>query len=380
MYADSWYKYRKCNLLYKKYKTKAQTWNSGAYIASVRLDKDKGCDRAESYVRWDEVLYTRAYAIIGNFTRKDGPFTINYVNYGENRAISLPNSLDGRDRAGFVNYFRPSIFSSYAMISPHVSTKTGPTGDVYLRSTAETEYDYENHRIIIHGTEGHMMVNPIDIANEFVALTVSLTHEPADYQESDDLFIEEQEYVDNLIWSSRAVLNNGRLQMSGAFAPDHFHITDNDGVGSKVRLELSVDKIVVDVPKEIDLDEISVNFGIDTGNLGWGISNHFAIHQIENEVQIHAPHVPDFTFDFSLFPNPAQQTISIEAKLPYTDNITISIIDLNGQRVKKLYQGRILANDLFNIQGDLSGLRGQEVYILELSTRRESIRKKVILE
>lgn len=168
--------------------------------------------------------------------------------------------------------------------------------------------------------------------------------------------------------------------MTGAFNPEQFQVVANDGEGSKIKVEFKVDKMVVNVPKKYDLDEVSVNFGVDLGNLGWGISEKFAIRKADNELRIHEAFVPEALLDFSYFPNPTDNLINVEAELPYTDDVTVSIIDLNAQVVKELYQGRIKAGHPLQVQAALSDLPGKRVYILELHTRKESIRRKIILD
>ena len=380
--ADAWYKRRRCNAIYERYKTKAQTWVNSLFrlYSAERIDKDKGCDKAESEVFWAYRDYTRAYAEVGNLVKVDGPFRIEYNSPGSARAIVEPSSPDYRNRAGYAPFHKPSIYSHAPIVDPHVSNKKGPSADVHIKSTADHEYDYVNHRIIIHGTEGHLMVHPDDIANEYTAVTVSLTYEPESYTESDDPAKEEEEYNRNVFWSSRAILNNGLLQMEGFFQPNNFQTVSNDGVGNEIKVTFQVDKMVVDVPKEYDLDDISVNFGVDAGNLGWGISEKFAIRKAKNELLIHEAFIPNTTLDFHFYPNPTADQLKIDATIPYSDDVKISLYTIEGNFIKELYQGPMIADQPLHLQESVLSLLPHRMYLVEIRTSRDMIVRKLIRE
>jgi len=290
--------------------------------------------------------------------------------------------LDGYFCRGYNAIHHPSDMTRYAITLPHhIENIKSKYDDAYFNQLKAPIFDESAYTVTINGLEGILRLsNASDVANDFVAFTVSITYEPDSYEPSEDPVKEESEYLDNLIWSSRAVYNNGTIKMSGDFAPSHFTVTLNDGPKRNTEIALSAKPIIVSIPEEYNLDDLSVNIGVDAGNLGYGISEKFNIREATNIVKINEPHVPEGIFEFQGFPNPVQDDLIIKTKLPYTTHGIISLIDSDGNLVKTLYKGEIRADQELELEQSLKGLPRNRIYFLELSTHQERLARKIILK
>ena len=223
-------------------------------------------------------------------------------------------------------------------------------------------------------------MNALDIANDFTAFTISVTHEPPLYTESKDPYVEDKEYIKNLVWSSTAMLNNGRVLMNGALEASFFKVTQHDGPESKIAVELTIDELIIPIPKDISLEELSVNFGVDGGNLGYGISEKFIVTEPTDELTLSPFFVPEEVFTFENYPNAVSDVLNIKIKLPYSKDVNIVLMDVNGNMVKQIYQGGIVADREVVIQKTLNALPGKNgLYFLVMELDNQILVRKVLV-
>ena len=137
----------------------------------------------------------------------------------------------------------PSDQTKYFIIRPDLElVDKNANSKGYIESEGNKPiFDEENHTIIIKNLNGGLEMGVVDLANDFQALTVSVTREPEKYTESENPYEAEEEYLENLIWSSTAMLNNGRILMNGVFTPSDFKVTRNDGPKSRVEVKFHID-------------------------------------------------------------------------------------------------------------------------------------------
>ena len=337
---------------------------------------------------WSDKTVDRAIAIAGDRFKIPSPefdnplFTVwlEKTGYAEYVIEDRDYNDDPNSSAGFNRMLSPADQTNYFITKPkEIYAKSSRVGTVYHQGGAPI-FDYKDHTITILGIKGELQVGASDVTNDFSALTISVTHEPHTYVESEDPYTAEDEYLNNLVWSSTAMLNNGRVLMDGAITPANFTVTKNDGQRSTVAVAIHIDKLVIPVPKDIALDEVSINFGVDGGNLGLGISRKFNVTNPEHELTINPLFFPEEVFEFVNYPNPVSDVLNIRIELPYTNPVKVRLLDINGKKVKDIYEGYLPANQLLEIEGSLKGLPAHRVYFLELETRDRVLTRKVIIE
>lgn len=399
--ADAWVKFRgKCRPWLKEWKTRAWVDNlpdSGGPHINVDYDcnkRDKSCTKAVSNCYWDDRTRTRAYAVGGDRVRisdGDSPFSAEIVDYtfadyeivarclGSTGTI-IGGGADcyGNDAAGFNRILLPADQTSYHITKPFLEEPTRNSRGHISITDSKPIYNEADHTIIIKNLKGVLGMRALDIANDFAAFTISVTHEPQSYVESEDPYKEEREYMENLVWSSTAILNNGRVRMDGAFRSSSFEIMKNDGPQSEVTVELNIKELIIPIPKDISLDEVSVNFGVDGGNLGYGISNKFTVRNPTDQLIINPFFTPEETFTFENYPNAVSDVLNIKVELPYSQETTIVLMDVNGDMVKQIYEGGIHANREFVFQESLSDLN-EGIYFLVMEVRNQLLVRKVIV-
>lgn len=390
--ADAWVKHRRCNWIYKEWKTLAWT----DYVPDglhINVDwecreKDKSCDLAESDCFWSDKTRTRAYAVGGDEVSysNGGPFTVTLYNYSNAEFVIVPIPWipgDGNqfavNSAGFNSLLVPADQTKYHITRPYEVEATD-TQRGKIAMTEKPIYNEGTHTVTLQNVKGILEMGVVDLVNDFSALTLSITHEPETYLPSEDPYGEQQEYMENLIWSSTAMLNNGRILMDGDLKSSYFTITKNDGQKGRVEVQLNIDVLDIQIPKDISLDDISVNIGVDGGNLGYGISRKFSIPNPSDELIINPRYVPEEVFEFENYPNPVSDQLKIKAKLPYTYQVEIRLLDIDGNPVKQLYSGSLLANQLLEINTNLEDLKKKGVYFIEMYTRDRKLIRKIIVK
>ncbi|MFH1734628.1 MAG: T9SS type A sorting domain-containing protein, partial [bacterium] len=95
---------------------------------------------------------------------------------------------------------------------------------------------------------------------------------------------------------------------------------------------------------------------------------------------IESPHEIQLPEDYqlSLFPNPFNSHLSIQAAIPFNNNVDISVYNSSGQRISKLFDGflpRGVHNFGWNAAEVASG-----VYYIQINTGQESIAQRVVFE
>lgn len=331
-YADAWVQNNTvCNWFTKRYKAHVGIKKAGD-IFDYCSDTKKDCYNIEIECKKDICqdyfcgYYARAYAQIND----QGS---NVIEYG---------GFDGTDYwyAGYDVTFKRAVQSYYPMIfyknGINRYTETGC-------NVKRTVFDFKNHKIRIYDINGIINLQTNDPINDFSSVVISLTKKT----DSDDEFSDEV-YMKNLISSSKIFVNNGILQLKGLIKKEMISIKKS---GQLISASFSVPLLEIDVPIDIDLNEVSVNIGVDNGNLGFGISDKFAI---ENNAEIHKiaeeQSVPnDFLF-IKNYPNPIEtDNISVEFQLSEAEDVEVFLYDYNGKLVKTLYKGHVNKEEIKTI-------------------------------
>lgn len=401
--ADAWYKVRsKCRFYRNKYKTQALVDRSAPGVLNTNYsckNRDGGCTIARSDCYWRDQTRTRAYAHAAEQIVRipelyddsgislkarffnDAIRVLSCVGSG---VIQIPaNSGDchGNSYAGFNRIELPADKTVYHITRPFISEPVQTSRAYTYLADQEPIFNEDNHTIEIRDMKGMLTMNAQDIANDFSAFTISVTYEPQSYAESEDPYDEENQYMENLIWSSTAMLNNGRVVMTGALSNASFQVVKNDGSQSEIAVAVNIDELIIPIPADIDLDDVSINFGVDVGNLGYGISEKFAVDQPTDELTINPFFIPEEVFTFENYPNAVSDVLNVKVKLPTSQDATIYLIDINGEPVKYLYEGGIGANREVIFKEDVKKIGLKDgVYFLRMVLRDRALVRKVIIK
>ena len=367
VFADAWIKVRsKCRWYRKKYKGHAHLKYCGA-IFWLKGDTDKGC----------ETFDARAFADPFN----DGGMTASawrtrrVINQPPFEAVVYEMGTFVPQFAGICGGENNLLQPSYLSYSPIVETQKRSKGSVGLESE-EPIFDYTNRVIILKNIKGHFNMASGDIINDFLAFTISLTNQPEEFNEGS---IADSEYREKLLWSAKALLNNGKLIMNSNFASDQFTFNSESKTDHTI-VNLNMDQLVIPVPEGMDMDNLVVNIGSDAGNLGYGISDKFKINKIDQSITIRKPMVFNEIFDFTNYPNPVSKELNIQIKLKESSQATIILYDTDGNPVQEVFDGKIISNKPLNIVHELKGLKPNKVYFLKLITNKRTLIRKVLVE
>jgi hypothetical protein len=347
-----------CSWFTKRYKAHVgikRAWQVGNQCS----DTDRDCYFVELDCRHGPALdffsayYARAYAKISD----NGSETIEFGGY------------DGTDYwyAGSDVRFKKPTQAHYPMIFLQKDK------DRFGQSSCKvkrTEFDVKNHRIILHNVEGVINLQTSDPMNDFAAIVISLTRRTDDSAElSDDV------YMSNLISSSKIFLNNGSLKLKG--------IVKKEMIKTKIQGKLlnatfSAGKLIIPVPKDISLDDVSVNIGVDNGNLGMGVSDKFAIENDVETYKIMEFSAPTEVLSISNYPNPSpNQLISVDFQLSESDNVEVFLCDDNGNVINTLYKGNVQKGE----QKTINDVNIDKIKIsgyVKIVTPQKTITKKIM--
>jgi hypothetical protein len=172
------------------------------------------------------------------------------------------------------------------------------------------------------------------------------------------------------------MINNGKLLFEGNFKAEHF-VTNGNNEMDEVKVNIKSMDIII--PKNIDMNNISVNMGLDNGNLGIGVSSKFRVDNKNSAHQISKSSVIEEEFSFTGYPNPNSGRFTVHLKLPTTQQIEVSVFNSNGSLIKSLYKGEAKKEAPIEIKADLSALL-PGVYFLKLSTPDKVLVRKLLKE
>ena len=373
--AEAWTKDRnKCRTFSKRFVAHTKIKNCGALFDHCRRrTKDCHFTDAECFRLRDNALYSEARASIGWRTEGVFPFEITWC--CEPRTTL---NLGPGDCGGYDNLFSPSIYSCSPILEPSYSDNKR----LFLQAS-NVEFDYETHSVIISNIEGLLAMNSTDLINDFAALVISVTNEP-EYVEYHNEEEDTRQYLSNLVWSAKAMFNNGEIQLNENFDVSHFIVDRESGNNSPSQAKLAIRELRIPISYEIDLDNLSVNFGVDGGNLGYGISEKFAIERVSHRILISDPAGISEDFNFLNYPNPISEELKISIALPYESSAQVILFDINGNVAAELFEGKLKKDQNLNLAFDVQNLKSNttkhKVYFLKLITDRRTLIRKVLIE
>lgn len=323
-FADAWVQNNTvCNWFTKRYKAHVGIKKAGA-LSDYCSQTERDCYNIE--IECNKAIcqdyfcgyYARAYAQIND----QGS---NIIEYG---------GFDGDDYwyAGYDVSFKKPVQTYYPMIFYRKSKERFTETQC---SVKKTQFDFKSHSIILHNITGTINLQTNDLVNDFASIVISLTKKSnSDDELRDDI------YLKNLIYSSKIFVNNGVLKLKGLIKKD---MILTKSVDKLTYISFSIPTLVISVPADINLDDVSLNIGVDSGNLGFGISDKFAIeNDAESYVISEEITTPNEQLTIKNYPNPAESNhISIDFQLSESENVEVLLYDNNGNVLDTLFKGYV---------------------------------------
>ncbi|MDN5204687.1 T9SS type A sorting domain-containing protein [Fulvivirgaceae bacterium BMA10] len=310
-----------------------------------------------------------AHASIGWRTIVGGPFDGTTWCCSEQLSVNVSGNYCG----GSNDIYYPAIYAK----SPIIEGLSTDFRNVSMNYD-NVVFDYENHAIIIKNIHGKMGLNSTDKSNDFTAFVISVTHEPNEMSE-EELDLEEN-YLKNIIWESKAILNNGKISMTNHLNPSHFTFSGNENKGASSNVAVNIDEIMIPVDASINLDDLTINVGVDAGNLGYGISRKFEIKNVDSKLIIGELHIFNETFDLINYPNPVKDELKVHINLKEDTEASVILFDSEGNAIHTLFEGKIEQNKQLELIYDVEALKRQSVYFIKLFTHNRTLVKKVLTE
>jgi hypothetical protein len=121
------------------------------------------------------------------------------------------------------------------------------------------------------------------------------------------------------------------------------------------------------------LDAVNRNYDNGTVNLGYLACPCSATRMASNEGII-----ADIKAEVSVYPNPVKGNSTLEFTLNYDSKVKVVIYNINGQIVNEVYEGNVSSEVKNAININASAIKSG-VYILKLTTEKESITKSLLI-
>jgi hypothetical protein len=304
-----------------------------------------------------QVIWARAYARAGAY----GGYAEEFGGYDPNNG----QWLAGANVSAQIPYLSPQPMVHKLLFGAKERYGKGRL------QVGNTIFDKATRTVRLVNIQGNLAVKTFDKANDFATFTISVTK--IDSLNADDF--SDATYKKQVIWSSKAMIHNGRLLLQGKFGFKNFTIADQNDESS---VQLNMQEMVIQLPTNVDMDNISVNVGVDNGNYGLGVSEKFKMSEEARVHQIAESYTAEEEFTFSNYPNPVTDKFTVTVKLPATQNVELGVYDGSGTLLKSLYKGQAVKDKALQVQSDLSGLK-RDVYYLKLTTADKVLARKLIL-
>jgi hypothetical protein len=244
-------------------------------------------------------------------------------------------------------------------------------------NTGTREYDARTRTMVVRGVRARLRNNPYDRVNEFSALHVSVLRSADNKQDSLNQNNDRQ-YLDHLLASSRAMLNNGKLTLEGALRDAR--VTVQDSAGYQIA-DLVLDELRLHVPEDVNPDEVTLQLGSDIGLLSAGVSPRYLPGAAALVRDVAPAAVAGETLEFSNYPNPVQAgtAATVEARTTTTEPVTIALYDATGRRVRTVYSGVLQAKALRSFPVDLQAISAG-IYYLRLERKGSRLTRRVVVQ
>jgi len=375
----------------------AETKGKNCWSIQVERATDRGCNWAESWVelyfctgpnvRKGEATPYQPYsngnpftAVLGTAQARIDDNSASTYSFGGYGGYAYNDDATNADLCTNSDYICMGSQGA-GLLFPATSPALNPTSrNGALRSAlldvGKREYDASTRTMVVHGLHARLRNNPYDRINEFSALHLSVLRS-ADNKGDSLNYNNDQYYLKNLLVSSRAMLNNGKLTLEGALR--EARVTMKDSAGYQIA-ELVLDEVRLQVPTEVNPNEVTLQLGSDVGMLSAGVSPRYMPGGASLVREVAAAKAGE-TLEFSNYPNPvtAGTTATVEARTATTEQVTIVLYGADGRLVRSVYSGLLKANTLRSFPLSLRGISAG-IYYLRLDRKGSRLTRRVVVQ
>lgn len=384
-----------CYWVTNKYVAETEGKNCGAI--QVERATDRGCTEAES---WVELYFCNGPAVRKGEDTPYQPYSGgNFFTavLGTAQARIDENSARTYSSGGYGGYAYENSNGTIVCTDPDyicmgnqgaglLFPATSPTLTPTVRNgglrsvlldVGKREYDPRTRTMVVRGLRARLRNNPYDRINEFSALHLSVLRSADNRQDSLN-YHDDQQYLKNLLVSSRAMLNNGKLTLDGALRDAR--VTMQDSASYQI-VELVLDELQLQVPTGVNPDEVTLQMGSDVGMLSAGISPRYLPGAASLVREVAAAAKAGETLEFSSYPNPvaAGTTTTVEAQTATTEPVKIVLYGADGRLVRSIYSGLMQANTLRSFPLSLQGFAAG-IYYLQLDRQGSRLTRRVVVQ
>jgi len=362
-FADSWAKKRRtCRSWRAKYKTMAKVKQCGAWVADCKRYA-KTCDGATGAVSFCSRAEPDA----------NGVLIVNTANAISNQSLQTSSANAPHEDwcAGFDQMAQLPNLSLAPIFQYKGNFERVRNSEL---SIGEVIFDDEKRQITIFNIEGELNLHSLDVTNDFSALVLSITSDTE--KDETEEYLTDAKYYENLIWESKILLTNKRLFSYNELAKGIRNKVDEDG---RVYTKISLQSITIDVPKGVDMEDISINVGSNEGNLGYGISKKFNLSKEQKGVNITTFDIPlpNIEVKFNYYPNPVINKLFTTIELPSTEEVTISLFREDGILIRNIYQEKVEGKKEVVLETDFSDVKNG-IYYLKMIIGNKTYTRRIV--
>ncbi len=355
-------KRRTCRSWRAKYKTMAKVKQCGAWVADCKRYA-KTCDGATGAVSFCSRAEPDA----------NGVLIVNTANAISNQSLQTSSANAPHEDwcAGFDQMAQLPNLSLAPIFQYKGNFERVRNSEL---SIGEVIFDDEKRQITIFNIEGELNMHSLDITNDFSALVLSITSDTE--KDETEEYLTDEEYYKNLIWESKILLTNKRIFSYNDLAKGIRNKVDEKG---RVYAKISLQSITIDVPKGVDMENISINVGSDAGNLGYGISKKFNLSKEQKGVDITAFDIPlpNVEVKFNYYPNPVVNKLFTTIELPSTEEVTISLFREDGILIRNIYQEKVEGKKEVVLETDFSDVKNG-IYYLKMIIGNKTYTRRIV--
>jgi hypothetical protein len=357
---------RNCNWNFRRCQTNKRDCNFAYADGCINKQYDNGGGTAKAFIGYNSsVFYSEAYtSTTGNFCGGDNDL------YNLNPYAVFPFVVGGRE-------VQRSSKASHSSMT----------------------FDVESRMVTVRDVRATLSVDSDDLANDFTALAISFTEEDSTYQaQQEEYYAKNEQYNDawyfsKLVANHKLMLNNGKVTYDGGFVFDRIYniydlsqnITPPAGtsymkcfyINGKIEIEIYLTTFEVQIPATVNIEDLTLNVGVDSGNLGYGISPKFQPSQEAQQHTITEGEVLNFTF--RAYPNPANSETNLQLSFNQNTQVEAGLYSKEGAKLQDIYVGTINSNADFTRNINLSNLPA-DVYYVRVKFKNKTYARKIIIK
>lgn len=250
------------------------------------------------------------------------------------------------------------------------STADPDDGGTYTTfSCTDITFNDANHSITLQGLEGYFKLENDDLANKFSTIRLNI------YDESSGLPFDESPV---LVTSKTVFLYGGALIQEGQLDNLNFQQTNQ---GSTILYTLLPTNYTIQLPPNIDLEHVALEFSNDAGNMANGVARPFQIDFEGAQVQeINKKLLEAMPIKFDLMENPVASALryTFGNKQSEIIQVTFALQDLNGKTIREFSKTAFNPSESREFNEDISGVKSGVYLLVAMTSDQKKYSRKVV--